>query len=189
LSPTEFRQAESTLNQLVEARRQFNVRAYLSLRMLRSERVRANRLERQCIAAQPITLTTKESSMKEITPADIHDHQQKDDSSPIKHANKSTVMKTIKMMRDQAVMGDRANMTSDFGIAGLMASLSDIESSINAAGCRDEQCENPEQKASAERKVIALMERKRQLELQLAHARQRQLNVASGTVRVSGKGK
>lgn len=98
-------------------------------------------------------------------------------------------MKTIKMMRDQSVMGDRANMTSDFGIAGLMASLSDIESSINAAVAEMNRARSPEQKASAERKVMALMERKRRLELQLAQARQRQLNMASGTMRVSGQGK
>jgi hypothetical protein len=74
-------------------------------------------------------------------------------------------MQTIKMMCDQAVMGGRANMTSDFGIAGLMAGLSDIESSINAAVSEMNSAKSPEQKANGERKVMALMERKRRLEL------------------------
>jgi hypothetical protein len=189
LSPTEYKQAEKTLHQLVEARRQFNVRAYLLPRMLRSERVKMNRLERQGKPAQSITTIIKENRMKEQKPDQPADHQQRDDSSPIKYENKPGVMNTIKMLRDQAVMGDRANMTSDFGIAGLMASLSDIESSINAAVSEMNSARSPEQKASAERKLSALMERKRRLELQLAQARQRQLNMAGGTVRVSGQGK
>jgi hypothetical protein len=189
LSPTEYKQAETTLQQLVEARRQFNVRAYLSPRMLHSERVQMNRLERQSRVAQFITITTRESSMKEEKPAEIQDHQQNADSSPIRYKNKPDVMKTIKIVRDQAVMGDRANMTSDFGIAGLMASLSDIESSINAAVAEMNGAKNPEQKSKAEQKIMALMERKRRLELQLAQARQRQLNIASSTTRVSGQGK
>lgn len=90
------------------------------------------------------------------------------------------------MMRDQAVNGDRANMTSDFGIAGLMASLSDIESSINEAVFAMNGAQNPEQKANAERRIMALMECRRRLELQLAQARQRQLNMSSRTVRASG---
>lgn len=127
--------------------------------------------------------------MKEKNPTQPTEHQQNADSSPSKHENKPGVMKTIKMMRDQSVMGDRANMTDDFGIAGLMASLSDIESSINAAVAEMNSAKNPEQKANAERKVMALMERKRRMELQLAQARQRQLNMTGGTVRVSGKDK
>jgi hypothetical protein len=189
LSPKEYRQAESPLNQLVEARCQFNVRAYLSPRLMRSERVRLNRIERQGKPTQPITITTKESSMKEKNLAQPIEHQQNAESSPTKHENKAGVMKTIKTMRDQSVMGERANMTSDFGIAGLMASLSDIESSINAAVAEMNSAKSPEQKANAERKVMALIERKRRMELQLAQARQRQLNMTSGTVRVSGRGK
>lgn len=189
LWPTEYRQAENTLRQLVEARRQFNVRAYLSPRILRSERVKMNRLERQSKPAQSITTTIKENRMKEKKPDQPADHQHDTDSSPIKYESKPGVMKTIRTMRDQAVMGDRANMTSDFGIAGLMTSLADIESSINAAVSEMNSARSPEQKASAERKVMALMERKRRLELQLARARQRQLNMSSGTVRVSGQGK
>lgn len=189
LSPTEFRQAENTLNQLVEARRQFNVRAYLSPRMMRSERVQMNRQLRQGKPPQSITITTKENSMKEKKPVQSAEHQQENSSSPVRHGNKTGVMKTIKMMRDQAIMGDRANMTSDFGIAGLMASLSDLESSINAAVSEMNSARSPQQKANAERKIMALMERKRRLELQLARARQQQLNMSSGTVRVSGQGK
>jgi hypothetical protein len=125
--------------------------------------------------------------MKETKPVQPTDHQQDSDSSPIKYENKPGVMKSIKMMRDQAAIGDRANMASNFGIAGLMASLSDIESSINAAVAEMNSAKSPEQKASVEQKVMPLMERKRRLELQLAQARQRQLNVASGTVRLSGE--
>jgi hypothetical protein len=113
-------------------------------------------------------------------------YHQYNDSCPIKHDNKPAVMKTIMMMRDQSIMADRANMASDSGIVELIASLSDIESSINAAVAEMNCANNPEQKAHAERQVIALMERKLQLELQLARARQRQINMAIKTVRVSG---
>src|ERR1700682_2180446 len=43
LSPAEYQQARNTLCQLVEARRQFNERAYLSPRMLRSQRMQMSR--------------------------------------------------------------------------------------------------------------------------------------------------
>lgn len=128
--------------------------------------------------------------MKEKNPLQAITREQTVDSSPIKCENKPNVIRTIKMMRDQAVMGDRANMTSDFGIAGLMASLSDLESSINSAVSEMNSARSPEQKANAERKLTALMERKRRLELQLAQARQRQLNMTNGIVRLpSGLGK
>lgn len=119
--------------------------------------------------------------MKEKNPPQAITCQQPADSSPIKYENKPGVMKTIKMMRNQAVTGDRANMTSDFGIGGLMAGLSDIESSINTAVSEMNSARSPEQKANAERKLMALMERKRRLELQLAQAKQRQLNMAGGS--------
>ncbi|AXK66455.1 relaxase/mobilization nuclease domain-containing protein [Burkholderia sp. IDO3] len=189
LSPTEYRQTRDTLQQLVEARRQFNVRAYLMPRVLRSERLQQRREAQLQSVFQP-TITTKESAMKEKNPLQAITREQTVDSSPIKCENKPNVIRTIKMMRDQAVMGDRANMTSDFGIAGLMASLSDLESSINSAVSEMNSARSPEQKANAERKLTALMERKRRLELQLAQARQRQLNMTNGIVRLpSGLGK
>jgi hypothetical protein len=187
LSPTEYRQAQDTLQQLVEARRQFNVRAYLMPRVLRSERLQQRQPAQQPVS-QP-TITTEENAMKEKNPPQAVTNQQTVDSSPIKCENKPNVIRTIKMMRDQAVMGDRANMTSDFGIAGLMASLSDLESSINSAVSEMNSVRSPEQKANAERKLIALMERKRRMELQLAQARQRQLNMTSGSARVPVGGK
>ena len=183
LSPTEYRQAQDTLQQLVEARRQFNVRAYLLPRMLRSQRLQQRRQAQPQPVSQP-TITTKENTMKEKNPPQTIAHQQTADASPIKYENKPGVMKTIKMMRDQAVIGDRANMTSDFGIGGLMAGLSDIESNIHAAVAEMNSARSPEQKANAERKLMALMERKRRLELQLAQAKRRQINQSNGATRI-----
>ncbi|WP_169708555.1 relaxase/mobilization nuclease domain-containing protein [Trinickia terrae] len=187
LSTAEYQRSQDILQQLVEERREFNVRAYLTSRMLRSQRLQQRREVQLQSVSQPTITTTKESTMKEKTPSHDIVHQQ-NDSSPSKYENKPNVMRTIKMMRDQAVIGDRANMTSDFGIAGLMTGLSDIESSINAAVAEMNSAKSPEQKTNAERKVMALMERKRRLELQLAQARQRQLNMTSGSARVSVDG-
>ncbi|KVO99335.1 hypothetical protein WL21_01340 [Burkholderia ubonensis] len=69
------------------------------------------------------------------------------------------------MMRNQAMTGDRANMMSAFGIDGLIAGLSDIESGINVAVGAMNRASRPEQKTKAGWK---LMERKRRLELQPA---------------------
>lgn len=183
LSPTEYRQAQDTLQQLVEARRLFNVRAYLMPRVLRSQRLQQRQQQQPQPVSQP-TITIKENIMKEKNAPPANAYQQTTDSSPVRFGDKPGVMKTIKMMRDQAVTGDRANMTSDFGIGGLMAGLSDIESNINAAVAEMNSARSPEQKAGAERKLMALMERKRRMELQLAHARQRQLNMGSGSTHV-----
>ncbi|WP_321890715.1 relaxase/mobilization nuclease domain-containing protein [Paraburkholderia tropica] len=180
LSSTEYRQAETALHQLVEARRQFNERAYLSPRMLRAQRIRLARSQPTNQPTELIKITTKENSMQK-TPNQPADGQQGTESSPIKYENKSGVMRTIKMMRDQVVIGDRANMTSDFGIAGLMSGLADLESSINATVAEMNSARNPEQKAGAERKLMALMERKRRLELQLAGARRKQINLGKTT--------
>lgn len=188
LSPAEFQRARDTLHQLIEERRQFNVRAYLTPRMLRSQQLQLRRQAQQQSVSQP-TITTKENTMKEKNALPVIAHQQTADSVPVKYGNKPGVMKTIKTMRDQAVTGDRANMTSDFGIGGLMAGLSDIESNINAAVAEMNSARSPEQKASAERKLMALTERKRRMELQLAQARQRQLNTASGSARTPVGGK
>jgi len=180
LSTAEYQRSQDSLQQLVEERRAFNIRAYLTPRMLRSQRLQPRREVQLRSVSQP-TITTKESAMKEKNPSQAITRQQTADSSPIKYENKPGVMKTIKMMRGQAVTGDRANMTSDFGIGGLMAGLSDIESSINTAVSEMNSARSPEQKANAERKPMALMERKRRLELQLAQAKQRQLNMAGGS--------
>lgn len=188
LSPTEYRQAENTLTQLIEARRQFNIRAYLSPRMLRSQRMQMNRQLRQGNPVQPITITTKENPMiKKPVPTKTAARRQTETSSvtvPPAIRDRSAVLASIQSIREQAMSGSNATIATSDGIAEIIGSLGEIESGINAAISDMNQAKNPKQRAAAERRMIKLVEQKRRLEVQLGQAKARQLNRAS---KVKGK--
>ncbi len=184
LSPAEYQQAQTALSQFVEARRQFNVRAYLSTRMLRSERVKMNRIERQGKPAQSITTTIKENPiMKKHIPTKTNVRRPAGTSTVTATPatrDRAAVISSIQSMREQAMSGNDATTAANDGIADIIGSLGEIESGINAAVSDMNQAKNPKQKAAAERRMMKLVEQKRRLEVQLGQAKTRLLNRVSG---------
>jgi len=186
LSPAEFQQARTTLSQHAEARRQFNVTAYLSPRVLRSHRFKAAR-ERQTY--KPITTTHKETSnMKSQFSAIKHLAQQIAQDARAVHAtrpttwttrDKAAVIGSMQSMREQAIHG--ADTPSDLGVFGdIEAAIGEVQSNINAATADMNAAKTPKQRAEAERRLAKLMEQKSRLQIQLGQARIRQLNSLSG---------
>jgi len=186
LSPSEYQQARATLSQLVEARRQFNLKAYLSPRVLRSHRFKAAR-ERQTY--KPITTTRKEtSSMKSQFSAIKLIAQQIVQEARAIHAtrpttwttrDKAAIIGSMQSMREQAMHS--ADTPSDLGVFGdIEAAIGEVQSNINAATADMNGARTPKQRSEAERRLAKLMEQKSRLQIQLGQARIRQLNSLSG---------
>ncbi|MFL9863772.1 relaxase/mobilization nuclease domain-containing protein [Paraburkholderia fungorum] len=186
LSPSEFQQACTTLGQLVEVRRQFNVKAYLSPRVLRSHRFKAAR-ERQTY--KPITTNRKETSnMKSQFTAIKLIAQQTLQEARAVHAtrpttwttrDKAAIIGSMQSMREQAMHG--ADTPSDSGVfSDIEAAIGEVQSNINAATADMNSARTPKQRSEAERRLAKLMEQKARLQMQLGQARIRQLNSLSG---------
>ncbi|MFM0649805.1 relaxase/mobilization nuclease domain-containing protein [Paraburkholderia bryophila] len=189
LSPSEYQQARTTLSQHVESRRQFNVKAYLSPRVLRSQRFKATR-ERQTY--KPITTNRKEtSSMKsQFSGIKLIARQILQEAKAV-HAtrpttwttrDKAAVIGSMQSMREQAMHG--ADTTSDLSVfSDIEAAIGEVQSNINAATADVNSARTPKQRSEAERRLAKLMEQKSRLKMQLGQARIRQLNSLSGMKR------
>lgn len=186
LSPSEYQQARTTLSQHVESRRQFNVKAYLSPRVLRSHRFKAAR-ERQTYKS--ITTNHKESTtMKsQFTAIKLIARQVLQDARAV-HAtrpttwttrDKAAIIGSMHSMREQAIHG--SDTPSDSGVfSDIEAAIGEVQSNINAATADMNAAKTPKQRAEAERRLAKLMEQKSRLQIQLGQARIRQLNSLSG---------
>jgi hypothetical protein len=186
LSATEFQQARTTLSQLVEARRQFNVKAYLSPRVLRSHRFKVAR-ERQTY--KPKTTNHKESTtmksqftaIKLIAQQALQEARAVHASRPTTWAtrDKAAVIGSMQSMREQAMHG--ADTPSDISVfSDIEAAIGEVQSNINAATADMNSAKTPKQRSEAERRLAKLMEQKARLQVQLGQARIRQLNRLSG---------
>ncbi|MFM0201222.1 relaxase/mobilization nuclease domain-containing protein [Paraburkholderia fungorum] len=182
LSPAEFQQARTTLSQHVEVRRQFNVKAYLSPRVLRSHRFKAAR-ERQTY--KPITTNRKETSnMKSQFTAIKLIAQQALQEARAVHAtrpttwttrDKAAVIGSMQSMREQAMHS--ADTPSDISVfSDIEAAIGEVQSSINAALSDMNAARTPKQRSEAERRLAKLTEQKSRLQVQLSQAKIRQLN-------------
>jgi hypothetical protein len=186
LSPAEFQQARTTLSLHVESRRQFHMKAYLSPRVLRSQRFKATR-ERQTY--KPITTNRKEtSSMKsQFSGIKLIARQILQEAKAV-HAtrpttwttrDKAAVIGSMQSMREQAMHG--ADTTSDLSVfSDIEAAIGEVQSNINAATADMNSAKTPKQRSEAERRLAKLMEQKSRLQMQLGQARIRQLNSLSG---------
>jgi hypothetical protein len=186
LSPAEFQQASTTLSQHVEARRKFNVKAYLSPRVLRSHRFKAAR-ERQTY--KPITTNHKENTtMKsQFTAIKLIARQVLQDARAV-HAtrpttwttrDKAAIIGSMHSMREQAIHG--SDTPSDSGVfSDIEAAIGEVQSNINAATADMNAAKTPKQRSEAERRLAKLVEQKSRLQMQLGQARIRQLNSLSG---------
>ena len=186
LSLPEFQQARTALSQHVEARRQFNVKAYLSPRLLRNQRFKVAR-ERQTY--KPNTTNHKESTImkSQFTAIKLIAQQALQEARAV-HASRPTtwttrdkaaVIGSMHSMREQAMHG--ADTPSDSGVfSDIEAAIGEVQSNINAATADMNSAKTPKQRSEAERRLAKLVEQKSRLQMQLGQARIRQLNSLSG---------
>lgn len=189
LSPSEYQQARATLSELVEARRQFNMFAYLSPGRLRPASPRPSRQ----MTYKPITTKRESTAMKprvakikQIVRETMQAVGLIRVSRPTPSVrSKADVLNNMHGIRTCAANRpdeDRTHADMDL-VHEVEGALGEIESDINGATASMNHAKTLGERCVAERRLLRLMALKRRLQMQLEQARIRQLNNAGGRAR------